>query len=243
MAEKETPKVGIVAENASIITMLENVVRTITPIVPGTAEVVLHEIAKLPESIVAVAGNVTGRAVGDPATDVLLETVASGSSRDFLQGYSTVLPDGRQLTSSTTIFRNSRGEPVAALCVNSDLGAWERLRDLVSEMSGFPLVPATAETLGTGSNERFAHDVEELADHLIADTIARAGVPVDLMKKEHKLAVVARLRERGMFLLRDAVETVAGALEVTRFTIYNYLNELEGAPGNEHGDADGPSGS
>jgi predicted transcriptional regulator YheO len=228
MSKQATPDVAILAENQRIIAMLQAVVRTIEPIVPGTAEVVLHEIAKLPESIVAVAGNVTGRSVGDPATDVLLEAVASGTSQDFLQGYSTVLPDGHNLTSSTTILRNSLGDPVAALCVNADFGAWERLRHLVSAMGGgAPMMPPVGTSLSEGSSERFAHDVDELAAHLIADTIQRIGVPVSLMRKEHKVAVVARLRERGMFLLKDAVETVATSLEVTRFTIYNYLNELD----------------
>jgi len=226
MAHEAAPSLALTAENDRIIEILRSVVKTIEPIVPGTAEIVLHEIAKLPESIVAIAGNVTGRSVGDPATDVLLEAVASGTSQDYLEGYSTVLPDGRTLNSSTTIIRNSANQPVAALCVNADLAAWDRLRDLVSAMSG-TAVPPTISTFNTGSGERFAQDVDELASHLISDTIARIGVPVNLMRKEHKLAVVARLRERGMFLLKDSVETVATALEVTRFTIYNYLNELD----------------
>jgi len=225
--ERVTPHAAL-AEDAHIIDMLRSVVRTVQPIIPGTAEIVLHELAKLPESIVAIAGNVTGRSVGDPATDVLLEAVASGTSQDFLEGYSTVLPDGRTLTSSTTIFRNSMGIPVAALCVNADLGAWDRLRDLVSAMTGGH-APGTPAATIDGSGEKFAHDVDELAQHLLEDTIARVGVPVDLMRKEHKLAVVARLRERGMFMLKDSVEIVATALGVTRFTIYNYLNELEAA--------------
>jgi predicted transcriptional regulator YheO len=37
---------------------------------------------------------------------------------------------------------------------------------------------------------------------------------------------VRALQSRGMFQLRDAVETVASSLLVTRFTIYNYLNEI-----------------
>ena len=39
--------------------------------------------------------------------------------------------------------------------------------------------------------------------------------------------VVRRLRARGLFMLKDAVEQTASALHVTRFTIYNYLNEIE----------------
>jgi predicted transcriptional regulator YheO len=46
------------------------------------------------------------------------------------------------------------------------------------------------------------------------------------MQKKHKVAVVRDLKNRGMFHLRDAVDMVAASLGVTRFTIYNYLNEI-----------------
>ena len=46
------------------------------------------------------------------------------------------------------------------------------------------------------------------------------------MQKRHKIAVVNDLKDRGFFMLKESVEMAAQALQVTRFTIYNYLNEL-----------------
>ena len=34
----------------------------------------------------------------------------------------------------------------------------------------------------------------------------------------------------GFFLIRDSVDHVAGRLDVTRYTIYNYLGEIRGRP-------------
>jgi len=51
-------------------------------------------------------------------------------------------------------------------------------------------------------------------------------------QKRHKIAVVNDLKDRGFFMLKESVEMAAQALQVTRFTIYNYLNEL----GNEERD-------
>jgi predicted transcriptional regulator YheO len=56
--------------------------------------------------------------------------------------------------------------------------------------------------------------------------VTKAGIPVDLMKKRHKAAVVRELDEAGYFLIKDAVDHLAGRLDVTRYTIYNYLNEV-----------------
>jgi predicted transcriptional regulator YheO len=72
----------------------------------------------------------------------------------------------------------------------------------------------------------FAHSVDELATDLIERAIPSSGVAVELMKKEHKIQVVAFLRKRGFFMIRDAVDMIGDRLGVTRFTIYNYLNEL-----------------
>ena len=36
--------------------------------------------------------------------------------------------------------------------------------------------------------------------------------------------------EAGFFLIRDSVDHVAGRLDVTRYTIYNYLGEIRGSP-------------
>jgi len=39
--------------------------------------------------------------------------------------------------------------------------------------------------------------------------------------------VVNDLKDRGFFMLKESVGMAAQALQVTRFTVYNYLNELE----------------
>lgn len=49
------------------------------------------------------------------------------------------------------------------------------------------------------------------------------GMPLCELDREAKQQVVRRLDELGAFTLRKAVEDVADALGVSRFTVYNYL--------------------
>lgn len=195
---------------------------------PRTSEVVLHDLSRLPNSIVAVHGSITGRQVGDPATDVLLGMVASG---DFASkaGYEARLPDGRKLRSSTTIIPDLDGNPIAALCINTDISSWEAMRDLSLAMLGESVATAAAGDVAQPppeSSEVFMRDLNELANHLVDQAIAKTGVAIDLMHKRHKLAVVRELMARGFFLIKDSIDLVAMKLNVTRFTIYNYLNEI-----------------
>lgn len=73
-------------------------------------------------------------------------------------------------------------------------------------------------------------------DHLLADLQRRHGPLAQLGRKE-KQTVVRILEERGAFSVRHGVETVASALGVSRFTVYNYLNR-ENAERDENPRAD-----
>lgn len=205
----------LLTENQIIIETLKQLVEPIGQSMVNT-EVVVHDLSALPNSIVAIHGDLTGRKVGSPATDLLLQQT-SQHKFDSLVGYHSVLSDGRETRSTTIAVRNSAGEPVAALCTNSDIGVWQELSKVVSLMTDNTR-PAT---------EAYVQDVDELTDLLLQRAVALQQVPVELMRKEHKLEVVRQVRAGGMFLLRDAVETVAAALRVSRFTIYNYINEIE----------------
>jgi hypothetical protein len=63
-------------------------------------------------------------------------------------------------------------------------------------------------------------------DRMIAAVESELGAPVSDLSREDKQAAVRLLYERGAFQLRKAVEDVADAMGVSRFTIYNYLNAL-----------------
>ncbi|MCF3102476.1 helix-turn-helix domain-containing protein [Streptomyces roseoverticillatus] len=67
--------------------------------------------------------------------------------------------------------------------------------------------------------------------HMLADLERRHGRPLAELDRRAKQSVVRELEERGAFSLRHGVETVAAALGVSRFTIYNYLNRDGGSGG------------
>lgn len=212
-------KTADAAEAAVILNALATLVEPLAAITPGECEVVLHDLRKLPNSIVAIGGTLTGRTVGDPATDRLLRAAARGDYSNSLS-YTGHHPDGRTLRSSTLIVRTSAGTPVAALCFNNDTRSWQIAAELAQSM-----LPRSQADVA--DDEEFPHDVDELSRRMLHQAIAAVDVPVDLMKKPHKLAVVRNLKDQGFFMLREAVETAAQALGVTRFTVYNYLNEID----------------
>lgn len=70
-------------------------------------------------------------------------------------------------------------------------------------------------------------DLTDALARLIGDVEAELGAPLAELSRARKQQAVRLLDERGAFTLRKAAETVAKALGVTRFTVYNYLNRTE----------------
>lgn len=70
---------------------------------------------------------------------------------------------------------------------------------------------------------RLPHLSESL-DHILAELERRHGMPLAQLDRKTKQSVVRTLEARGAFSVRHGVETVASALGVSRFTVYNYLN-------------------
>ncbi|MEV5330800.1 helix-turn-helix domain-containing protein [Streptomyces werraensis] len=65
-------------------------------------------------------------------------------------------------------------------------------------------------------------------DHILAALERRKGMPLAELDRKAKQEIVRGLEARGAFAVRHGVETVASALGVSRFTVYNYLNREKG---------------
>lgn len=106
----------------------------------------------------------------------------------------------------------------------------DAVKPLVDAMGGEMVPPARASAddvvLSWEGRPVVAVRLPRLADsldHLLADLQRRHG-PLPALDRREKQQVVRVLEERGAFFVRHGVETVASALGVSRFTVYNYLN-------------------
>ncbi|MEV0603148.1 helix-turn-helix domain-containing protein [Streptomyces sp. NPDC050315] len=112
----------------------------------------------------------------------------------------------------------------------------QAVKPLVDAMGGEMVAPDLAQgddvILTWEGEDRVAVRLPHLSDsldHLLADLERRHGRPLAELDRRTKQSVVRILETRGAFSVRHGVETVAGALGVSRFTVYNYLNRENGA--------------
>ncbi|WP_457256245.1 helix-turn-helix domain-containing protein [Pedococcus sp. P5_B7] len=71
-----------------------------------------------------------------------------------------------------------------------------------------------------------ATDFTDGLSRLIADVERELGGSLATLPRAEKQHAVRLLEERGAFEMRRSAETVAEALGLTRFTVYNYLNRI-----------------
>lgn len=89
--------------------------------------------------------------------------------------------------------------------------------DLVLEWEGRPVLAVRLES-ASGTTDSGG------LDELLEAVSAELGTPLRDLSRPLKQRAVRILEERGAFAYRRSAETIAEALGVSRFTVYNYLN-------------------
>ncbi|MCG0278899.1 MAG: helix-turn-helix transcriptional regulator [Thermanaeromonas sp.] len=187
-------------------------------------EVVIHDLSKPENSMIYKAGDVTKRDIGAPVTNVVLEALKrDGNNTPDLIGYKSFTKEGKNLKSSTIFIRNSEGEIVGCLCINYDLTEFQVAQQYLAEFT------ETYDLSGEGrEGERFVQDIGEMVQAVLDSVLSKLGKPVAAMTKEDKVRAVEMLEEKGIFLVKGAVDIVAQALAVSKYTLYGYLEEVRG---------------
>ncbi|MFI8073296.1 transcriptional regulator [Streptomyces sp. NPDC086033] len=218
MFEGGAPVVKDVVDGADehLIGEAEKIAVALGRMFPGLCEVVLHDLRDPRHAIRAIENNLSGRRVGDSATELGLARIADPEYPSVLQNYPNRFPDGRPVKSTSIGLKNAAGEYIAALCLNLDVSVLSpvtlALSNLVATETEHREQPL--ETLRDRNTRELRQTVEELAAE-------RAATPRSLSRQDKK-ALVRQLYQDGYFDSRDAAQTIADLLGVSRATVYNY---------------------
>lgn len=204
-------------------------IKTIAEMFGKNCEVLIHDFSNPQHSIVVIEnGHVTGRKIGDPITDLAL-SIWKGNDyenkkTDRIVNYKTKSKDGKILKSSTVFIRNNQKKIIGCICINYDITVHSMFHKVMGEFC--TTVDLDKEKSEKGI-ETFTSDVNEVLKNIIQESIEKIGKPVSLMQKEDKLKVVKIADEKGVFLIKEAVTQLAKEINVSQFTVYNYLKEVK----------------
>jgi predicted transcriptional regulator YheO len=183
---------------------------------PDLCEVVLHDLRNPDHAIRVIENNLSGRQVGDSATELGLRRISDPGYPSVIQNYANRFPDGRPVKSTSIGIRNASGDYIAALCLNLDVSVLSPLALTLAN-----LVETEAEHRGRSLETLRDRNARELRRVVESRSAERATSPRAL-PREAKRELVRQLREDGYFESRDAAQVIADLLGVSRATVYNY---------------------
>lgn len=200
----------------------------------STCEVVIHDLTEenaANNSIIYIEnGHVTGRKVGDGASNVVLEQLSHtklSSTKDDHIGYFAKTADGKLIKSSTVYIRDESGDVIAIFSINQDITALSLAASTLSEFV------SVADKGAENNPEKIIPDVNELLDELIWQSVDLIGKPVALMNKEDKIRAIRFLNDKGALLITKSGDKIANFFGISKFTLYSYIDVKQEAKNND----------
>ncbi len=218
-------------EKSLLIDQLSAIMDAFASVAGRHIEVVLHDLTQPDSSVIKIVnGHVSGRQPGSPLLDApdndrgflgLLNppSTPQGTEPAVFTRYPTTSLQGRPLQSSTVLFHDDSGRPHLSLCFNADNGAINAAREALAIL--LPQEPEEKQEQQAG--------LEEKLDEIIRACIPPTGRLRTGASKQEKVEIVRQMQHRGMFMVRGGVEKAAKVLGVTRYTVYNYLEQIKKA--------------
>lgn len=184
-------------------------------------EVVVHDLSQPESSVVHVAnGAVTGRRVGQTFDHLVKQVLLNKNFRDDrMINYRFETPEGKKIKSSSVLIRDGEGEVIGMLCINFDITAAQVMQ------SQFNSFLCTAEET-VEAEQDVDQNVMEVIDELILKIIGT--LDVKNLSRKKSVEIVGFMDEKGIFLVKGAMDKVAAMMGVSKVTIYSYLDEAKG---------------
>lgn len=184
----------------------------------SSCEAVVHDMLDDKKSIVYIVNShVTNRNIGDKLKILGGRDIDRFFSGTDIVNSKALTKDNRTLKSSTF---HIEGEGYHyALGINFDYTnfafASGILEDFISVGQDIDELIKTAPT------------VEEKLEALLDDALRSIGKPISMLNKNDRITVVKCLEEKGAFIMQKSIPIVSKKLNISRYTVYNYLKELK----------------
>ncbi|GGE27609.1 DNA-binding protein [Pullulanibacillus camelliae] len=182
-------------------------------------EVAVHDFTNLEQSLIYVAGTITGRSVGGPITDLVLQELKKSPEKIAdIPNYKTVSEKGHVMKSSTVFLRNREKQIIGALCINIDISL---MIQIGAEINDFVTLDKEDHNA-----ENFFSSVQDVIETMVKQVLQTFNKAPTLLDMDEKIECVRILDTKGAFLIKGSTEYLASVLGVSKYTIYNYLQKI-----------------
>ena len=202
-------------------------------------EVALHELKDDSNEIIAIAnGELTGRHLGSPLSNKMLEYLTSHlyETQDYVLRFESTAITGKKMCSNSLFIKGPHNELAGLLCINFDASRYEELARKVMELCGGGLkrgVPSGTRLIADSNDpvempvrSGYPTSIAGATASIVSQVVADYPVEVDRLTQDEKMEIMDILNRKGVFLLKGSVSHVAQALHSSEASIYRYLGKL-----------------
>jgi len=204
---KKTP------EQRQLLSQVKQIAEGLAQTFAPFTEVVVHDLLDPAHAILAVHNNLSGRQVGDPATELGLARIMDPDYEQVIANYPNQFADGRQVKSTSIGIKDSEGRYVAALCMNVDLTLFQGFQSALNKFTTVEGATPVKESLDPSGADGIRARIDEFA--------ARMAATPRSLKAEDRRTLMKELKAAGLLEVRRAMDTIAAHLGVSRATVYS----------------------
>ncbi|MEM5316720.1 PAS domain-containing protein [Paraburkholderia sp. JHI869] len=206
------PKAKFNREQQVILEQVQQIAAGLGETLAPFTEVVVHDLRSPKHAILAIHNNLSGRHVGEPATELGLARIADDEYPQVIANYANQFSDGRRAKSTSIGIKDSDGHYFAALCLNVDVTLFRSISTMLEQFS-VPKSNVVKESIDPSSADSIRERIDRFA-------VGLATTP-QALKTDQRKALMLALKEEGYLDLRRSMDTVAQHLGVSRATVYN----------------------
>lgn len=197
-----------------LLSQLNTIAKGLSETFSPFCEVVVHDLKNPEHAILAIYNNLSGRKVGQPATELGLARIASPYFPSIIANYGNQFADGRPVKSTSIGIKDREGNYAAALCLNIDMTLF---RGMQSALARFTEIENNTikERLEPSGSEAIRLRIDRFAAQ-------RATTPRAL-KTPDKKVLMQELKKEGLLEVKKSMETIAQHLGISRASVYLYV--------------------
>jgi predicted transcriptional regulator YheO len=185
-------------------------------------EIVLHSLEDLEKSVIKIVnGFHTGRKEGAPVTDLALNMISKISSENLGNSISYFAKNrkGEPMKSSTMVIRGEENKIIGVLCINFYLNT-----PISTLMDVFTPVNQQNNSI---IKENFAETAQELIMKSLEEAREQVENDDKILPSLKNREIIFLLYNWGIFKMKDAVEVIAQAMNLSKNTVYLHLRSIK----------------
>src|SRR5258708_2595765 len=169
-------------------------------------EVVLHDLTDPEHAIVQIENNLSGRTVGDSATELGLARIVDPNFPEVLSNYANSFSDGRPVKSTSIGLKDKSGRYMAAICLNLDISYLKAVSAHLDELTRI-------KSAATPLDEHLTRRSADVSAKILAFSAKRNRDPRALTSAETR-EILRQLVDDGALERRRAAQSIASVLAV-----------------------------